>query len=269
MSKNHLFIALIITLIGISSGCGEFRKIQKNPDWKVKFAGAMQYYEEKEYYKASVLFEEIIPIIRGSEESEKAQFFQAYAAYYQKQYVMSSHHFRRFYETYNRSEYAQEALYMHAYSLYLQSPAPNLDQSSSFEAISALQTFINRYPTSEYTAKATQIIDDMQFKLETKAFENAKQYYKLERFKAAIVSFENFQRDYPDARYQEEVAFLLVKSEYLLAKQSFKRLQKERYKETIDYYQAFVDSYPQSEFLKEAEGIYSIVLEEYSKSENN
>jgi outer membrane protein assembly factor BamD len=109
----------------------------------------------------------------------------------------------------------------------------------------------------------------MQFKLETKAFENAKQYYKLERFKAAIVSFENFQRDYPDARYQEEVAFLLVKSEYLLAKQSFKRLQKERYKETIDYYQAFVDSYPQSEFLKEAEGIYSIVLEEYSKSENN
>lgn len=270
MSKNTLLYRfLVIVLVVLVAGCSEFRKIQKNPDWKVKYKAAMSYYEKKDYYRANLLFEEILPIIRGSEEAEKVQFYSAYSFYHQKQYVMASHSFKRFFETYNRSEFAQEALYMHSYALYLQSPATNLDQSSSMEAIGALQTFINRYPYSEYTEKATKIIDEMQYKLETKAFDNAKQYYKLERLKSAMVAFENFQKDYPDSRYQEEVAYLLIESQYKIAKQSFQKLQEERYRKMIKYYQDFIDTYPESKLIKQAEGMYASALDELQKLAKN
>ena len=70
-----------------------------------------------------------------------------------------------------------EAEYLYAYSLYKESPNSNLDQSSTVEAISAMQNFINKYPYSEYSINANEIIDELQIKLETKNFENAKQYY--------------------------------------------------------------------------------------------
>ena len=64
--------------------------------------------------------------------------------------------------------------------MYKESPNSNLDQSSTIEAISAIQNFINKYPYSEYSKDANSIIDELQIKLETKNFDNAKQYYKRE-----------------------------------------------------------------------------------------
>ena len=270
MSKTRFTGAfLFILLVVFISSCSEFRKIQKNGDWKEKYDAALKYYEEEDYYKASVLLEDILPIIRGTEQAELANFYFAYAYYYQKQYVLSGHHFKTFFDTYNRSEYAMEALYMHGYSLYLQSSDYNLDQTGTYQAVAALQTFINRYPYSEYSEKATEVIDEMQFKLETKAFDNANQYYKLRRYKSAIVAFENFQKDYPDSRYQEEVAYLLFETEYYLARESIVKVQKERFEQAIEYYQDLVDTYPESEYVKQASNMYEDTVDRMRKISDN
>src|SRR5690606_31832086 len=209
MSKiKFLYLFTFATLLLASSSCSKFRKIQKSDDWKVKYDAAINYYERGEkgdYYKASVLFEEVLPLIRGSKEAEKAQFYYAYAHYYQKQYILSAHYFKTFNDTYSRSELAQEAMYMHAYSLYLTSPVVDLDQTSTYEAMQAMQTFINQHPQSEYRDDATEIIDALQAKLEEKAFENAKLYQKLERYEAALVAYENFEDDFPGSSRLEEI----------------------------------------------------------------
>jgi outer membrane protein assembly factor BamD len=63
----------LVLLIAVS--CSKFRKIEKNPDWRVKYEASLVYYEKKDYYRASILFDQILPIIRGLPEAEKVQFY--------------------------------------------------------------------------------------------------------------------------------------------------------------------------------------------------
>ncbi len=255
------YVGFLMVILALGA-CSKFRKIQKSTDWKVKYEAALKYYEKKDYYRASVLIEEILPIIRGTEEAELANYYFAYCHYYQKQYILAAHYFKLFTEVYGRSSYVMEAAYMHAYSTYLQSPLPNLDQTPTYEALTALQNFINKYPYSEFATKADALVDELQVKLEVKAYENSKLYYKLRRYKATLVTIDNFTYDYPDSRYVEELSYLGIETIYLLAKQSIPSKQEERYRETVTRYTTFIDRYPNSKYLKEAEKFYADSMEQ-------
>lgn len=260
----RIYILLPLMLLLLAS-CSEFRKIQRSDDWRKKYAAALEYYEAEKYGKAAILLEEVLPLTRGTEDAEKAQFYYAYAHFHQGLYIEAAYYFELFYDTYGRSPQAEEALFMNAYSLYLQSPRYNLDQTSSFEAINALQNFINIFAYSEYRERATQILDQLQQKLAMKAYEQAKLYYEIGRFKAALVALDNFADDFPDSDYNEELAFLKVKVGYDLAKNSMPGLQRERYFDTLDYYQNFVDTYPDSNLGRDAEKIYLQAQQEIEK----
>lgn len=261
---------ILIVFLAFASiyGC-KFRKIQKSGDWKVKYEAALAYYEEEDYHRTITLLEDILPIIRGTEEAELGNYYLAYSYFHQKQYILSAHHFEEFVRIYGRSEYALEAAYMHAYSLYLQSPDYQLDQTVTYEAVAAMQNFINKYPASEYAPDADDIIDDMQRKLEKKAFEQCKLFYKLRRYKSALVVYDNFKDDFPDSNYNEEVSFMRIETSYDLAKASITTKQEERFKSTVDHYLTFLDKYPGSEFIREAEKIYADSIEEITKFANS
>jgi len=273
--RKAFILTVWIGLILFYTSCSKFRQIQKSDDWEVKYRAALEYYDKEDYYKASVLIEEILPILRGRPEAERIQFYFAYSYYYQKQYIMSAHYFQTFFTIYSRSEYAEEAMYMHAYSLYLDSPDYELDQTNSRDAISAMQTFINRYPQSKYANDANQIIDQLQLKLEKKAYENAIQYYRLEKYNggealvAALIAFDNFQDDFPDSNFNEDISFLKIEAAYKLAKQSIRSKMRERLMTAIEHYQYFIDNYPQSDYVKNAENIYTNCLEELEKLQRN
>ena len=263
VAKNTLILSLLVLYVG----CSEFRKIQKSDDWKLKYDAALKYYERKDYYRAVILFDQINPYIRGSAEAELVQFYYAYAHYYQKQYLLSSHYFKNFHDTYNRSDFAEESYYMYGYSLYKQSPIYNLEQSSTIEAITALQMFLNRYPGSEYRSEATNIQAELRLKLEKKAFENAKLYFILggRSLKSALIALDNFKKDYPDALMAEDASFLLVQASYKYAKESIPSRQKERYYDCIENYEEFIDSYPESKYLKDIQDFYSNSINQLEK----
>lgn len=266
--RYHSFYPSIFLLILLLSGCGQFRKIEKNPDWRVKYEGAMNYYAKKDYYKAASLFEQILPIVRGLPEGEKVQFHLAYCQYYEKMYLIASEQFKTFYETYGRSQWVEEARFMSAYSLYVHSPNYNLDQNSSVQAMTAMQEFLNRYPESKFMEQAVEAIDVTQEKLERKGFENARQYYKMRSYKAAIVALENFKLNFPDSKYLEEAQYLIVISQYELAEQSIYSRQEERYGEVIELYHEMVDKYPNSGFLRDAQKVYTDSLQKLNKFKN-
>lgn len=264
MHRFSRYFILLLTLVAISS-CSKFRKIQKSPDWRLKYDAAMEYYKNEKYYKSTTLLEEILPIIRGTKEAELGNFYFAYGYFYQKQYILSAHHFKEFVRTYGRSEYVMEADYMHAMSLYLQSPEYNLDQTTTYEAVEALQYYIDRYPASEKIFAADTMINELQVKLETKAYNNAKLYYKIYRYKAALVVFENFHKDFPDSYYNEEVSFMGIETAYEYAKVSIDSKKEERFRDAIERYEKFLEKYPKSEFLKEAEQFFVKSREELAK----
>lgn len=261
LKRAYFRYFLYLILVFSTLACSKFRKIEKSNDWRVKYEAAINYYENEDYYRATQLFEQIKPIVRGMPEGEKVEFYLGYCQYYQEFYLLASHQFKVFYETYARSELAQEAQYMYAYSLYANSPTYNLDQTSSYEAIGAMQTFINRYPRSEFRDDATQVIDELQEKLEKKGYENAKQYFKMERYAAAVVAFETFSNDFPDSEFNEEISYLKFAAQYNYAEKSIRTKQLERFRLANDYYIEFIDKYPSSEFIKQAEKQYGSSLE--------
>lgn len=266
-SKVFIKVFLWCASVALIASCSKFRQVERSDDWKVKYDAALRYYEARDYYRASILFEQILPFIRGKKEGEKVQFYLAYCNYQEGAYLLSSHFFKTFYETYARSEYAEEANYMYAYSLFLESPDHNLDQSSSYQAIAAMQAFINKYPKSKFRSEASSVINQLQVKLELKAYEKARQYFKLERYKSAIIAFDNFRNDYPDSGFNEEIAYLKVRSQYILAEQSIFSKQKERYEEVVAFYENFIDAYPESAFAKEAEKLYVSSKDELGKQQ--
>ena len=89
-----------------------------------------------------------------------------------------------------------------------------------------MQNFINKHPYSEYSSGANQIISELQIKLETKNFENAKQYYKTRNYKSAIIALKNFERDFPDSSFNEEGFFLRILSQYIISENSLKVYRK-------------------------------------------
>ena len=195
------FFALILVLSLFQLSCSKkFNKLQKKGTVEEKYKAAIDYYQSADYYKAGVLLEEISPLLKGDSTSERAQFYNAYCNYYQSNYQMSSYLFKTFYATYNNSPFAEEAYYMYAYSMVKDSPPHNLDQTNTLTAIDALQTFINTYPDSKYAAKCTQDLIDLRDRLELKAYDKAKLYFKtrqpafqgIPNYKATIVSVDNF-----------------------------------------------------------------------------
>lgn len=256
------FILLIVITLFLGS-CSKFAKLQKEGTLEQKYEAALKFYKSADYYHAGLLFEEITPLLNGKDanQAELAQFYNAYCNFKQANYNMSQFLFKNFYETFQRSEYAQEALYMHAYSLYKDLPNFNLDQTSTLTAISALQDFINTYPESAFREESTQLILELRDKLERKAYEKAKLYYQtseanIANFRSAVVAINNYQKDFPDSKYNEELAYLRVDAQYNLARLSFAEKQKERYQDVSKYYLSFIDKYPNSKFVKQAERYY-------------
>jgi len=263
---------MILVLAGLTLGttsCSKFRKIQKSEDWRVKYEAGLNYYNKRDYYRAAILFEEIRPIVRGLPEGEKVEFYLAYCQFNEKTYLLASNQFKIFYETYGRSQLAEEANYMYAYSLYVSSPDANLDQKESVEAMYAMQNFINQYPESKFRDQAIEVITTSQRKLEKKGYENAKQYYKLRSYKAAIIAFDNFKKNFPDSEYLEELAYVKVVVQYKYAEQSFVNLQANRFGSVVEFYKELVDNFPNSKYLREAEKYYSDSLEKLNQLKPN
>jgi outer membrane protein assembly factor BamD len=175
---------------------------------------------------------------------------------------MGGYEFKNFAKTFPKSPLAEEAMYLNAMCYYLDSPRYSLDQENSTSALTELQLFVTMYPQSPKVQDCNDLIDKLRLKLHKKAYSNCKMYYDVEDYKAAIVSFRNLLKDYPESKYSEEAHFMILKSQYLLAINSIDSKKKQRLLDTEKTYLKFVDSYTKSSYLKEAENIYASTKKE-------
>jgi outer membrane protein assembly factor BamD len=269
MNKGFLHTAALFCLLLLASGCSNFQKLLKSNDVTKKYEAALKYYEQEEYYRASQLLDQITPLLAGTDKAENAQFYQAQAHYMQGSYILSDAYFRTFYTTYPRSPLAEQAAFLQAQSLYQQSPSFEEDQTPTITAIQAFEQFVVQYPNSEYVPQANQAIEELYIKLDKKEFNQARLYYQLRHWRSAVVAFNNFQREHASSPYSEEAAFLKLDAQYRFALESVLSKQEERFSEAIDYFQGFVDQYPDSKFKRQAEQVYDDARAELEKIRNS
>jgi len=258
MFKNKLNIflsVLLIVLIAFSSCKSKFEKLRASNDTAKKYREAVRLYEKKDYTKALGLFDDLVTKYRGTAEAEDLSYYFAYTHYKLRDNTTARYHFKTFADTYASSPKAEECRFMAAYCFYLESPIYSLDQENTIKAIEALQLFINLHPKGERVAEASKLISNLREKLETKSYANSRLFLDIGDYKSAVIAFRNSAREFPDTKYAEEMEFLTVKSQALYAGASFEVKQEERYNEAIQLYAEFIQNYPSSKYLKEAEAI--------------
>ncbi|HON17820.1 MAG TPA: outer membrane protein assembly factor BamD [Salinivirgaceae bacterium] len=255
MKKLFAILVAVSTIIFIS--CSDFQKALKSKDYTWKYEMAKKYYEKEDWFRAEALLSDLLPIFRGTEMAKGMMYMYAYCQYNLGELLVAVHYFKTFSRTWPNDSLAEEADFMVAKCLFEESPRYNLDQSNTIKAIEALDYFVNRYPTSDKLEEALGMKKNLQRRLEKKSFYDSRLYYQLGNYKAAVISFKNTLKDYPESDLREEVLYLILRSSYLLAKNSIDEIKMERFQDTINEYYAFIDEYPNSKYAKEAEKIYT------------
>ncbi len=260
-----------IIALALLTSCGPFAKLEKSTNWEELYNGANKYYQEGEYNKAIILYEKVLPVIKGSEKAEMAEYNYANCHFKTKRFIESAGYFNTFYKTYNRSAMAEEALFMNAYSLYLDAPDYNLDQQSSKEAVSAIQQFVSRFPASASYERAMDMLKDLESRFEEKAYSEAEMYYRLKEglfpgdfFRACIINFQNFAKDYPESKRNEELAYRLVEVGYAYAKNSTFDKKEERLTDALKFATTFYRKYPASGYLGEVKKFEEQTKQEFA-----
>ncbi len=264
--KSVLRFSVCALIVFLQMSCGKFNHLQKTGTPQEKLTAAIEYYNNGDNYKAGVLLEDITPILKGKGEAETALYYLANNYYKQKQYIMSAYYFKDFYMTYPRSKYVEETMYMNVYSLYLNSAEYNLDQTSTYDCLKAMSTFLTRYPKTIYLEQCNSIVDELNTKLMHKAFEHSMMYHKVGNYKSAVVAIGNFINEYPNSIYAEKAYFTRFTSQYHLAKNSVEgKIQEDRYILAIEFYQIFMDKYPNTIHKNAASDMYDDIIKRLEK----
>lgn len=256
---------LLSGILLLLASCSGYEKVLKSDDINYKLSKANAYYDKRQYQKANGVYQNLLPVMKGTKDFEMLYFKYAYTSFYLKDYLAASYHFKNFIDYFPSSKDADEAEYMHAYCLYKESPKSNLDQTNTIKAMEAMQSYINMHPSSKRVPEANKLMLDMRSKLEVKDADAAKLYYNLGHYKAASVAYTLMLETYPESAAADFYQYMTMRSYYQYAKASIKGKQEERYGNAAAAYQELKNDYPTSKYIVEAEKLNNQIQNNINK----
>jgi len=255
MFQKTILILLLSGILTVSFSCKSYQKTLKSGNNTLKYETGVDLYEKGDFNKALQFFDVLRAVYRGTEKGEMLTYYSAMCYFETQQYNIAAYYFKQYFQTYPRGDKAEESAFMSAYCNFKQSPKYSLDQTTTYMALTELQSFIDLYPKSDKVAEATELMDELRAKLEKKDYNICRLYYRMQDFQAAITSFENLIDDYPDTDYKEEIMYFTVKAYYDYAEKSISSKKQERYEKTVEAYNNLLYLYPDSKYTKEVSHI--------------
>jgi outer membrane protein assembly factor BamD len=249
--------ALIIISFAFTA-CTGFSKIQKSKDYEYKLKMADQFYEQKKYNFAQQLYEELFPIYKGTDRFEDLYYKYAFCTYDLRDYLSAENLFKSFVEVFPNSKHSEEMDYMRAYTYYKQSPKVELDQTNTTKTMGFMQTFINTHPGSAKNKEASEIIDKCRAKMELKELKSAELYFNISQYRASAIAYTSLMNNFPESDKSDQYKLQIIKAYFEFANLSIPDKKEERYDQVITEYHDFVDRFPESKLLKEAERYFTL-----------
>jgi outer membrane protein assembly factor BamD len=228
-------------------------KIIKSGDPELIYSEALKYYKNEKWNKAADLFDASQAYYVGNVQEDSIAFFSARSKFKDRNYVDASMQLDEFRRKFGRSIFLEDSEAMLAMCQYYLSPDATRDQTITAEAIISFSEFIERYPDSKRVEAFKELIVELTNRLKEKAYLNAYTYYKVQRYKSAVVALRNALKTYPDTPYREEILYLIAVSNFRLAHNSIEEKQGERYLNVLDSYYSFINEFPESKHRKELE----------------
>ena len=198
---------------------------------------------------------------------ERIQFMVAQSNFNEKNYSTAAYYFDRFTKNYPNSSKKEEAAFLSAYSYKLSSPVYSQIKQTPIRHQQLIKCLLMNTQILKDQLKQTFITRELKFKLEKKAFEIGKTYYKtaqtdFRNYKSAIVAFDNLINDFLGTKLKEEALYFRFKAYHDLVIVSTERKKLNRIKDAIAAYDKLVRNFPESKFLKDSDKLLSEIKNE-------
>lgn len=250
-------IFAILAVITFSSCKSQYELLLTSNDADAKYKAAFEYFNAKKYNRAAALFESLSALTDGTERDDTVRYYWGLSNYNFKDYYTAETNFEQFCESYPRSPFASQARFLRLDCLYRSTLRYELDQQPTYKAMNAISEYILEYPDNENMQVCRDMLVELGERLDRKAYEAAKLYYKMEDYLASRVAFKNVLKDDAENIYREEILYYIAMSSYKYAHLSVPAKQKERYLAFVDDYFNFIGEVPESPFRKELDVVYA------------
>ncbi len=255
MKLRNLFVALT-AIVAMTSCKSQYEILLNSNDADAKYEAAFQYFNDRKFSKAASLFESLSVLTDGTERDDTVRYYWGLSNYRFKDYYTAETNFDQFITSYPRSPFTSEARYLRLDCLYRQTLRYELDQTPTYKAINEISAYILEYPSNAHMQSCRDMLVELNARLDRKAYEGAKLYYKMEDYLASRVAFKNVLKDDAENIYREDILYYIAMSSYKYAQQSVPEKQKERYLAFVDDYLNFVGELPGSQYRKELDSVY-------------
>ena len=257
MNKIQRFFAICAGLLALASCKSQYELLLNSSDVDAKYKAAFDYFNQKKYSRASQLFESLSVLTNGTERDDTVQYYWGLSNYRYKDYYTAETNFAKFLENFPRSPFAEDARFLHLDCMYRSTYRWELDQTPTYACLQAIHEYMTAYPgENPHTEVCRKMARELNERLDRKAYENARLYYKMEDYKASRVAFRNVLKEDSDNIYREDILYYTAMSSYNYARLSVPAKQKERYLTFIDDYFNFIGEIPESKYRRELDVMY-------------
>ena len=258
MNLSRKFLWCVAAVVAVASCRSQYDALLSSNDVDAKYAAAFDYFNQGKYQKAASLFESMSVLTEGTSKDDTVQYYWGLSNYKFKDYITAEANFSKFVSTYPRSPFAEDARFLRLDCLYKSTYRYELDQAPTRVAISAIYEYEKDYgKDNPHLDECIAMLPDLKERLDRKAYESARLYYKMEDYKASRVAFRNILKENSENVYREDILYYVAMSSYKYAQMSVPSKQKERYMTFIDDYLNFVGEIPESKYSKELKVMYA------------
>ena len=264
-------IVYILLLAYTLSACSEYNRILRSPDLELRYAYAQRFFQEGRYNRSIALLEDLVRWLHGTVHAEESLFLLAQSYYNLRDFESATRVFSRYYTTFPSGRFVEDAMFYAAYGMYLASPDPRLDQTNTYLAIAGFSRFIERFPGTERSQQAIEMMFELQERLAYKELLVARLYLNLGNFmgnnyESAVITAREAMRMFPFSIHMEDYQITILRARYRFARSSAVHLQPERFRMVIDEFYNYRNMFPEGRFMSEAQRYYRTALERIGRT---
>ena len=261
MKKSTLFFLVLLVIAGVSACKSQYDRILESNDVDVKYDAAFEYFNNGKYTRAAQIFESLSLLTNGMERHDTVLYYLGLSNYSNKDFYTAETNFKQYLDYFPQGAFANNAEFFRVDCLYRATLRYELDQTPTYTAITAMGEYLANHPTGINADICRHWMEELSERLDRKAFENARLYYKMEDYMASRVALRNVLKNNADNVFREDILYYTAMSSYRYALLSVKEKQKERYLVFQDDYLNFVGEFPESSYRKELDALYNKVKE--------
>ncbi len=254
--KLKTLIIAAAAIAAFSSCKSQYELLLNSNDVDAKYEAAFNYFNEGKFSKAGSMFESLSIQTNGTERDDTVKYYWGLSNYRFRDYYTAEANFTTFIESFPRSPFTSEARYLRLDCLYRSTLRYELDQTPTYKAITEISEYILEYPDNPHMQTCHDMLVDLNGRLDEKAYEAARLYYKMEDYKASRVAFRNVLKDDAENIFREDILYYIAMSSYNFAHNSIPSKQRERYLTFVDDYYNFIGEIPESHYRRELDNVY-------------